>query len=156
MMTSLSIAPEDIADVLYSWKGIIYYEFVYNRNSGKIRDLIHWMDQIGVQLGGITTDMKKKRDSIRNRLANILASMTPILKEHTLSYDELFVHKRDAKPFVSFLSQCSNQFWSLSTSVGQMMIILQLWNDFCCRGNPYKTNANSIGGFFESLDSNIM
>ncbi len=156
MMTSLSIEPENIADVLYSWKGIIYYEYVYKKNNEKIKELVKWLDQIATQLGGITSTLKGQRDSIRDKLSNTIAAMLPILRNHQSAYDELFLYKRDARPFVVFITQCSKQFSILSTIVGQMMIILQIWNDFHFRMNPYKANTNQITNFFENLDANII
>jgi hypothetical protein len=155
MMGVLSIPPENIEDVLYAWKGVIYYEFVYTKNKKKINDFLKWIDQIGTQLGGITPTMKECRNIIRTKLANNISAMMPILIEHKNAYDELFIHKRNAKPFVSFISQCSNQFYALSTTVGQLMIIIQIWNDFNLRTNPYKSNVYQVNKFFENLNGNI-
>jgi hypothetical protein len=155
MMGALSIPPEKIEDVLYAWKGVIYYEFVYTKNKQKINDFLKWIDQIGMQLGGITPTTKEFRNSIRTKLANNISKMMPILLDHKNAYDELFVHKRNAKPFVSFISQCSNQFCALSTTVGQLMIIIQIWNDFNLRSNPYKSNSYQVNKFFENIDGNI-
>jgi hypothetical protein len=155
MMGVLSIPPENIKNVLYAWKGFIYYEFVYSKNKEKINDFLKWIDQIGNQLGGITPTMKKYRNEIRTKLANNISKMMPILTDHKNAYDELFVHKRNAKPFVSFISQCSNQFYDLSTIVGQLMIIIQVWNDFNLRTNPYKSNIHQTNKFFENINGNI-
>lgn len=156
MLSSLSVPPEMVSDVLYSWKGIIYYEFVYIKGNERLKSLLLWLDQIGTQLGGLTPSMKERRNNIRVKLSENVAAMLPILRDHKSAYDELFVHKRNAQPFVSFLSQCSKQFWSLSKSVGQMMVVLQIWQDFGFRTNPSKANANQINNFFDIFEQNII
>lgn len=156
MMASLSISPENVQNIIYSWKGIIYYEYIYKKNNLKIKDIVQWLDQISNQLGGITTTLKERRDIIRGKLSTSVAAMLPILRDHQSAYDELFLYKRDAKPFVNFISQCSKKFFMLSTTVGQIMIILQLWSDFQLRMNPYKTNSHQIKSFFDNLDGNII
>jgi hypothetical protein len=156
MMSSLSVPPELVSDVLYSWKGIIYYEYVYTKSNEKIKSLLMWLDQIGNQLGGLTTSTKERRNKIRAKLSENIAAMLPILRDHKIAYDELFVHKKNAQPFVSFLSQCSKQFWSLSRSVGQMMVVLQIWQDFNLRTNPSKANLNQINNFFDIFEQNII
>lgn len=155
MMQSLSIPPEKIGNVLYSWKGIIYYEFIYMKNKQNINEFLKWMDQIGTQLGGITTSLKDYRHGIRTKMAENISAMMPILLEHKNAYDDLFVRKCNAKPFLLFLNKCSKQFCVLSTTVGQLMIVLQIFNEFNSRINAYKANSNQINKFFENLNSNI-
>jgi hypothetical protein len=156
LLTSLSIPVDKIATVLYSWKGIIYYEYVYLKNNQKVKNILIWLDQIGRQLGGLTPVVKQNRDRIREKLSENVGSLLPILREHKKSYDDLFIHKRDPKPFVHFMSECSQQFCSLSRTLGQVMILLQVWENFCLRQNPQKASINQIHELFSTFEQNLL
>jgi hypothetical protein len=156
MMGCLGILPENCSDVLYSWKGIIYYEYVYLKGNEKLKSLLIWLDQISKQLGGITPSMKERRNNIRTKIAENFSMMIPILRDHKIAYDELFVQKSNAQPFVIFLNDCSKNFYILSKSVGQMMVVLQIWQDFGFRTNPEKANVNQINNFFDVFEQNMI
>jgi hypothetical protein len=156
MLTVLNIPVNKVDEILYSWKGIIYYEYVYLSQSEKVKELLKWFDNLGTQLGVMTPVLKIKRDAIRRHLADNVGALLPVLREHRQAYDELFIHRRDAKPFVAFMSDCSKQFGSLSKTLGQVMIMLNIWQNFSLRGSPYKATLTQVNSIIAVFEHNIL
>jgi len=156
MMAALGVSKPKIPEVLYAWKGIIYYEYIFHQYTEKSNKMIVWLEQIPDQLVFVTPMFKARRDMIQQYISESIGSIMPILHESKTAYDELFLLKQNAQPFVSFLSDCQRHFFNLSSTLGQVIIILQIWQDFCLRGNPYKASLSQIGAFFDTIEQNIM
>lgn len=156
MMQALGVSKQKIPEILYAWKALIYYEFLYINHKEKIKQLLTWLDNLSNQIGFINPIMKASRDMIQQYLTANIGSFIPILQESKNAYDELFVHKKNAQPFVSFLSDCQKHFFDMSATLGQVIIILQIWQDFCLRGNPYKASVSQVKNLFETIEQNIL
>jgi hypothetical protein len=156
MMKALGVSKEKIPEVLYAWKALIYYEFLYIKYNDKSKQLLNWLDHLPHQLGFLTPMLKASRDMIHNYLSGNISSFLPILQESKHSYDELFIHKKNAQPFVNFLGDCQKHFFDMSSSLGQVIIFLQIWQDFCLRGNPHKASLSQVKNLFETIEQNIL
>ncbi|MFN5173891.1 MAG: hypothetical protein ACK5WY_06090 [Holosporaceae bacterium] len=156
MMQALGVSKQKIPEVLYAWKALIYYEFLYIQYNEKSKQLLKWLDNLSIQLGFLTPMLKASRDMIQQYLTANIGSFIPILQESKHAYDELFIHKNNAQPFVTFLGDCQKHFFDMSSTLGQVIIILQIWQDFCLRGNPYKASISQVKNLFETIEQNIL
>jgi hypothetical protein len=156
MMQALGISKQRIPDVLYAWKALIYYEYLYIEYNNQSKELLKWLEQLSSQLGYISSETKERREKINQKLSDNISSFMPVLQESKSAYDELFVHKRNAQPFVAFLGDCQKHFFNISSSLGQVIIMLQIWQDFCLRGNPYKANLAQTSNLFDTFEQNIL
>jgi len=156
MMQALGVSKQKIPDVLYAWKALIYYEFLYIQYNEKIKQLIKWLDQLETQLGYTSLTLKESKSKVRKNLSDNIGSFLPILQESKNAYDELFIFKRNAQPFVTFLGDCQKHFFNISSTLGQVIIILQIWQDFCLRGTPYKATLTQISNLFDTFEQNIL
>jgi hypothetical protein len=111
MMQALGVSKQKIPDVLYAWKALIYYEFLYIQYNEKIKQLIKWLDQLETQLGYTSLTLKESKSKVRKNLSDNIGSFLPILQESKNAYDELFIFKRNAQPFVTFLWRLPKAFF---------------------------------------------
>jgi len=156
MMQALGVSKEKIPEVLYAWKALIYYEFLYIKYNERTKKFFKWLSQLENQLGYTPTNIKNIKSMLIKNISDNIGSFLPILQESKNAYDELFILKRNAQPFVNFLGNCHKYFFSMSSTLGQVIIILQIWQDFCLRGNPYKASPNQVKNLFDSFEQNIL
>jgi hypothetical protein len=156
MMQALGVSKEKIPEVLYAWKALIYYEFLYIKYNERTKQFFKWLNQLENQLGYTPTNIKNIKSMLIKNISDNIGSFLPILQESKNAYDELFILKRNAQPFVNFLGDCQKYFFSMSSTLGQVIIILQIWQDFCLRGNPHKASPNQVKNLFETFEQNIL
>jgi hypothetical protein len=147
---------EKIDNILYAWKGIMYYENSYTNQSVQTRKLLDWMDGFENVLGGVTPDIKEKRHQVRNYIDNNSRDTLKVLHGYIKSYNELFIYKRNASQFIDFLNGCSDSFVEISHTLSRTNIIMQIWKSFSVTLGKKNIDFAQARNILESFQKNMV
>jgi hypothetical protein len=139
LMASLRVSPERNRDVLYSWKGVIYYEYQYGQMTPRLKQLAEWLAHGTQPLDFARSDMKKvieqKRASFRDKIRASIAEVRGLIAEYQSSFDDLVADEPLVGPFIAFLNVAPTKFSILGIALGRLSHALEMW-DRCTATKP--------------------
>jgi hypothetical protein len=124
--------PARTEEIFYSWKGVIYYDYEYNRLRGKITEVFDWFDQGSTPKDFIKPAMEKDLDRLRTQIKNHILSAKSETKRHLAKYhngfDLFFREKKTASDFVAFLQSAPGNFYTLGESISKLSHSIVIWD----------------------------
>jgi hypothetical protein len=124
--------PNRTEEIFYSWKGVIYYDFEYDRLRGKITELFDWFDVSSTPKDFVKPAMEKELDRLRTEIKNHILRAKSETKKHLGAYhngfDLFFKEKKTAADFVNFLQSAPNNFYSLGESISRLSHSIVIWD----------------------------
>ena len=124
--------PKRTEEIFYSWKGVIYYDYEYNRLRGKITEIFDWFDQGSLPKDFIKPAMEKELDRLRTDIKNHILGAKSETKKHLATYhrgfDLFFREKKTAADFVGFLQSAPGNFYTLGESLSKLSHSIVIWD----------------------------
>ncbi len=132
VIRAFRINPANAPEIVYGWKGTIYYDYEYSRQRSAWESMLEWLSH-GARpregaVGAAARDLDELRVAARNALLVHWARATEKLNRYRFCFDELFLHKKDAAPFVDFLRDSKRTFWELGDSLSRLSHSHAVWD----------------------------
>ena len=152
------IDPSRTEEIFYSWKGVIYYDYAFDRLKPQIDELFRWFDQGSTPKDFCKPVMEKElnraRTAIKNHFLAARAETEKHLSQYHRSFDLFFKEKKTASEFVQFLESAPRNFYSLGESLSKLSHGVVLWDrgtqNFRSRLLPTE-NLAELFGFIEDI-----
>lgn len=159
LFKSLGIPKKDINRVLFAWKGIAYYEFLYTSFADEYADFLGWLRSEE----SIPKDIKhidsRRADAITSRrrvamgaMRSYYAHASQILDEHSSAYEAL-ISKGQPEPFQRFLLSAPSLFETLGLSIGAFGHANNAWRTLTNNGRRMRRKTEALEPFFRFLAS---
>lgn len=124
--------PARTEEIFYSWKGVIYYDYEYERLRPLISALFAWFDQGSVPKDfckpEVERELDRSRTLIKNHMKGAIAETEKHLKLYHKSFDLFFKERKTASDFVAFLQSAPRNFYALGESLSKLSHSVVLWD----------------------------
>jgi len=128
---AFGIPPTAAPEIVYAWKGIIFYDYEFSRQRADWQKMLDWLKLEAKPRDGIAgsalTEMNDLRDAATQALTKHMTRASALLENYRHCFDELFLRKKDAKPFVEFLRSAKRSFWDLGDSISRLNHSHAVW-----------------------------
>lgn len=131
LFQTLHINPAEVAEILFSWKGFIYYK-------SELRDLedkfFEFMKEFvalrvrGLRLGAEHAAMQQERERIAIALAAELTTIKTLISAYDAAYLDGLIAKSDPAIFKSFLIAAPANFRQLGAAIAALRHAVSFWN----------------------------
>lgn len=124
--------PDDEASGIFSaWKGIMYYDYEYNRCLPDWKEYIHWLQCDAQAVGFVDARGRAMIESavtvVRDDLRDYWGQLKLILAEYDDAYDLLFVKRENPEKFVAFMKAAMKKYWQLGTIISSINHCVAVW-----------------------------
>lgn len=124
--------PKRTEEIFYSWKGVIYYDYEYDRLRPHISALFTWFDQGSAPKDFCKPEVDKELSRRRTAIKNLIKSAVAETEKHISAYhrcfDLFFRERKTATDFVHFLQSAPRNFYSLGESISKLSHSIVLWD----------------------------
>ncbi len=124
LLNALQIPDSRAADVIFSWKGLTFFEYIYQNKTDMIRNCANWLKDnarvIGMLRGDDKNRLSVRRDEIRRQMRKHLQAVVKILESYRSAYRKLFIDKVGAGDFQEFLENCGRYYIILGGSLNRL------------------------------------
>lgn len=156
LMVAFRLPQDRTKDIIHAWKGVAYFEYHYAHVQKQVVEFARWMG------GNITAhmtisrtdlmDINQIRDHIRQKIKDHLTICTRVLGEYNDSYEKLFQRKESPAPFINFLAQSPQHFWTIGESIMRMMHASETWRRSCPNPENMRKDVSQLRTLLSALD----
>lgn len=130
--------PKDKAlEIFSSWKGIVYYSYIFARQQTKFIELVKWIVENEVPVVGVTAaEAKEVQDLLkhaRDQLRVEWQKTDEIVRSYQSSYDKMFKDKITSVDFLNFLKNSDKIYWEIGNSLGRVNHAIYCWDAMSSR-----------------------
>ncbi|MDW3205080.1 MAG: hypothetical protein R8L07_06005 [Alphaproteobacteria bacterium] len=159
LFKSLGVPADKTDRILFAWKGIAYYEYLFRNFATDYAEFLIWLRS--------PQSLPRDMSSIENRRAYRLKSLrrtsqtvmrgyythaTEILKKHANAYDAL-LGEGNPEPFQKFLLAAPKLFETLGLSIGSFGHASNAWKSLTNNGRRPNRNAEALEGFYRFIST---
>ncbi len=128
---ALNLTDADAPKVFEGWKGIIYYDYLFEQQQESWKAYAGWLARDAHPSDYVSKEMI---DSTQQRVAMLRSSVkkhwvtvNTILNEYRTAHDTLFKDKQSAAPFIEFLHEAPAKFYVLGDAISRLDHCIQVW-----------------------------
>lgn len=119
-------------EIVYSWKGVIFYDREFSQQRAEWQKLLDWLANEARPRDGANPAMLKDMAELRKLAHDGMAAhwrqVNEKLENYRHCFDELFLRKKEAKPFMDFLRNAKQLFWDLGDSLSRLNHSHAVWD----------------------------
>lgn len=131
LINSLQIKPEEAPEILFAWKGFVYYksnlglvkqQFVGFQNRVKHLKVKHFQSK------QIELEIEDMRQSTLIGMKRELVEIQKTISKYDLAYKTGLLRERNPKAFRSFLDEAPQMFYDLGASIAAIKHAVSFWD----------------------------
>lgn len=157
LFRSLGIPREQTPRILFAWKGIAYYEYLFQTLAEDYAEFLDWMrspDSLPKDVGNADSDrafrIEHARKSAQTVMRGYYTHATEILKKHSDAYDAL-IEDGNPVPFQKFLHVAPNLFETLGLAIGSFGHASNAWKTLTNNGRRRRRKALPLEDFYRFI-----
>jgi len=154
IMKSLQVDINDVEDVLFAWKGIVYYMYIFRTNAEKAAKMNKWFANVGNNHSFVSRRVAEKKAYFVSKINKTTGDIKTQIDRYSDSYQNLFVKRQSPKDFIQFLANSREIFWDMSAAVSEIMTLYQIWYNFTTQHKNQRITPSRLAYFFDLLDYN--
>lgn len=154
IMKNLNVNINDVEDVLFSWKGIIYYTYIFECNAQKAAQMTKWFSNIGNSRSYVINSIRKRKNYFVSNIKETTGSIKKNVESYKEAYGNLFVKRKSPAQFIKFLAESREIFWDMSAAVSEITTLYQIWHNFTAQHKNQKITPARLAYFFDLLEYN--
>jgi hypothetical protein len=154
LFRSLGVPADKTDRILFAWKGIAYYEYLFRGLGADYADFLVWLRGPDSMPKDLKTLESRRADAIRSlrrrgqeAMRQYYGRATGILKQHAEAYDALLVHG-NPQPFQKFLLAAPTLFETLGMSIGAFGHASNAWKTLTNHGRRPSRKADALEAFY--------
>lgn len=154
LLKVLQIGEDQAPAILFAWKAILYYKFMFNDLRGKLQHLIEAFEQLRV----INVKEKRQRDDlaaikadVEKILRNDLATAAKLLSDYDTLYHRQFLRKRDPTAFRAFLEKAPQMFDDIGSRIATVNHAVTYWDYRFKSGTVQTCDVNEAIDIFQDF-----
>lgn len=157
LFKSLGVPSDKTDRILFAWKGIAYYEYLFRDLGRDYADFLIWLrgpDSMPKDLKTLEMRRAEAIRSLRRRgqeaMRTYYGRATGILKQHSDAYESLLVHG-NPQPFQQFLLAAPTLFETLGMSIGAFGHASNAWKTLTNHGRRPSRKADALEAFYRFI-----
>ena len=124
LLEALQINAADAGEIIFAWKGLTFFEYLYQKKTTAIRSCAGWLKDYSKPCSVLRADERSRidgrRDEIRLALRKTLQEVVAILDRYNAAYRKLFIEKSGAGEFREFLLNCPKSYLILGNALNKI------------------------------------
>lgn len=132
LIDGFRLPPDKALDIFASWKGIVYYSFLYQREQSTMVDLVKWFKENQDPIAGVSSaeikDLQASIVQIRDRLRAEWQTIEEIVRAYENSYNKMFRDRTSSSDFLAFLRNSNETYWKIGNSLGKVNHAIYCWD----------------------------
>ena len=131
IIEAFNLPLSEASGIFAAWKGIMYYDYEYSRCQPSWRAFAEWLEHDAVPLDFV--DLERKQHlielivGVHTRFEAASAELREIFSSYESAYNTLFVERKDAGPFIDFMSKAVRAYWILGTKLSAINHCVTVW-----------------------------
>jgi hypothetical protein len=154
----LGISDDAVTDILFSWKGVLYYKFIGLTIEERMMKMLKGMRTM-VTTGHQTLEEKKVVEDMRNDLISAFIEMMDIIKKQINTYNNIyqneFIKNKNGSALKSLLERAPQMFGSLGASIGSVSHACSYWEYRYANDLIRRCNADDFTAMMEDFADGI-
>jgi hypothetical protein len=134
ILKAMQLQADEAPGIFYAWKGVIYYDFLRTTQRERWKDYAQFLGKDTIPTDVVPKENREDLDALvalaRSMFKQRWMKIEKTLTDYNNAYDALFRHQKDPKPFIEFLRDSPNQFFSLGDSISGIDHAIEVWNGF--------------------------
>jgi len=134
LLQALQLSAEDAPEIFYAWKGVIYYDYLHAKQRDQWKQYAAFLRDDTVPTDSIQKDQREDLDAVLGIVRSLFKQrwkrIEKILSDYSSAYDALFKERKSPGPFISFLKESSNHFFSLGDCISCIDHAIEVKNSF--------------------------
>jgi len=134
IIQAMRISEADAAETLYSWKGVIYYDYVFARRQELWKDYANWLNSESRPLDSMPAMAQMKMDQQLGEWRKLFQkrwkAVHLMLSDYRNSYETLFRDHKSPEPFIKFLNSAGKRFYQLGDSMSRIDHTIEVWRTY--------------------------
>lgn len=158
LFKSLGIPKDRTSRILFAWKGVAYYEYLFQSFAEDYSDFLDWLrgpDSMPKDLGTVQNDRSFRIEHARKAAQVVMrryySHATEVLKKHNDAYDALLLDG-NPEPFQKFLHDAPRLFETLGLCIGCFGHASNAWKTLTNNGRRRKRKANALEEFYRFIN----
>lgn len=131
LMEALRIQKEEYGEIMFAWKGFVYYRANLKEISERYGDFINELKTIridGLASNPNRTDIDKLRESVLSGLEQDVQNIRSDIRLYESSYFDGLIKARKPKIFRNFLTNSPRLFQQLGAATGAIKHAMSFWD----------------------------
>ncbi|MBU3655422.1 MAG: hypothetical protein FGM23_03560 [Alphaproteobacteria bacterium] len=154
IMKPLNVDINHIEEVLFSWKGIVYYSYIFKSNAQKAAQMTKWFSSVGNNNRYIQNSMQSKKCYFVSKIKRTTGDIKKNIDLYDEAYGNLFIKRKSPDQFINFLADSREIFWDMSAAVSEITTLYQIWHNFTAQHKNQKITPARLAYFFDLLEYN--
>ncbi len=157
LFRSLGVRHDQINRILFAWKGIAYYEYLFRSFAVDYQAFLAWLrsdESLPNDMKTIPSDrtvrLRGQRRVAQGIMRGYYQHATEILKKHSNAYRAL-IDQGNPEPFQKFLIAAPTLFETLGLSIGTFGHTSNAWKALTNQGRRPARNADALEGFYRFI-----
>lgn len=159
LFRSLGVPEDQTARILFAWKGIAYYEYLFRDFGSDYAEFLVWLrgnDSLPKDAKSIEMARADRLASLRRKAQEVMRGYythaTEILKRHDVAYSAL-LNEANPEPFQKFLLAAPRLFETLGISIGCFGHASNAFKTLTNNGRRPKRNAEALEPFYRFISN---
>lgn len=159
LFQSLGVPPDKTDRILFAWKGIAYYEYLFRNFATDYAEFLIWLrgpQSVPKDMGSLESRRAYRLQSMRRTGQTVMRGYythaTEILKKHADAYDAL-LGAGNPEPFQKFLLAAPRLFETLGLSIGSFGHASNAWKTLTNHGRRPNRNAEALEAFYRFIST---
>ncbi|MDF1749417.1 MAG: hypothetical protein P1V34_11145 [Alphaproteobacteria bacterium] len=157
LFQSLGVQKAEVNRILFAWKGIAYYEYLFANFGRDYKNFLNWLrgdESLPNDIKTIPSDrtlrLKAQRRNAQTVMRGYYNHATEILTKQNQS-DNALVSDGDPQPFQKFLLAAPNLFETLGMAIGAFAHTSNAWKSLTNDGRRETRGADALEGLFRFI-----
>ncbi len=132
VVAAFGLPESEASEIFSAWKGVLYYEFEYNRCLPQWTRNFEWMKDGAKPTDLVDADARayliELSNAVRGYYRDAWQEIAEIFSAYNESYEKLFVHRSDAAPFIDFMRDAVRIYWILGSRISALNHSVAIWD----------------------------
>ena len=159
LAAAFGLDPSNCVETFYSWKGILYFAWVFTEVRETTYEMLGWIDNwhnlITVYPPNQRAAPKEGFEHARRAISKMLNRVETTLTEYDHAFDELFVSGSGPHRFVKFLASASDHFQTCGAGLGLLQHAYEVWNNSTRAFPERKATADATTHVLQAIEDII-
>jgi hypothetical protein len=158
LKTTLNLTDRQYVDGLFSWRGFLYYKWVFHDLEHPLRDSIGEM--MAIQARGPTSDetaayIGAAKVRIQEQVSKLKRKVEIVLEIYNSAYRGLTLENKP-NGFRSFLLEAPSMFKHLGEQLGAMQHLVSFWRYRMPKGKPRIIGHDELANLFRDFEDGLV
>lgn len=132
IMDAFNLPREEARKIFSAWKGIMYYDYEYNRSLPKWRENIEWMQHNAKPTDTVDSQRRimlhELLTTVRSHYKESWQELQDVFDAYEDAYEKLFILREESTPFIEFMRNAVKTYWMLGSRISAINHCSIVWD----------------------------